>query len=99
MWEWTFFLRKKEKKMEFLKVLTRTIAFVWSQEKYVVKKQHSFPSVTLYSGTWGDSPSRDAALSMYFWEKISIIHQVHQVKGNKGSEGSNLLSMFTWEIS
>ena len=33
-------------------------------EKYVVKKLGSFPSVTLYSGTFGDKPSRDAANSM-----------------------------------
>ena len=72
--------------MEFPDVLALTKAFAWSQEKYAVKKHGSFPSVTLYSGTWGDSPSRDAALSMYFWRKI---YSIHQVKGNMGSENSN----------
>jgi hypothetical protein len=73
-------IRKWEKKREILDCLAHTVAFAWSQEKYVVKKQGSFPSVTLYRGTWGDSPSRDPAFSMYFWGKFSNIRQEYQAK-------------------
>ena len=59
---------KQEKRN--LVVLAHTVALTGSHEKYVVKKQGSFPSVTLYSGTLGDNPSRDAANSMYFCKYI-----------------------------
>lgn len=47
-----------------------TVAFVESQEKYIVKKHGSFPSVTLYNGTFRANPSRDAATSMYFCKEL-----------------------------
>lgn len=47
-----------------------TAAFVESQEKYVVKKHGSFPSVTLYNGTFRGNPSRDAAISMCFCKEL-----------------------------
>lgn len=59
-----------------------TTAFVPSQEKYVVKKHGSLPSVTLQSGTSGDNPSKAAASSMYFW-KVSLM------KLNKSEQNTN----------
>ena len=50
-------------------VSPHTIALLLSHEKYVVKKHGSFPSVTLYSGTFKDNPSIDAAISMYFCKR------------------------------
>lgn len=47
-----------------------TVALEESQEKYVVKKHGSFPSVTLYNGTFTGNPSRDAAISMYFCKEL-----------------------------
>lgn len=47
-----------------------TVALDESHEKNVVKKHGSFPSVTLYRGTYGDSPSRDTAISIYFCNKF-----------------------------
>lgn len=46
------------------KMPAHTIALVLSHEKYVVKKLGSVPSLTLYSGTFGDKPSRHEASSM-----------------------------------
>lgn len=46
------------------KMAAHTKALVLSHEKYVVKKLGSVPSLTLYSGTFGDKPSRDTAISM-----------------------------------
>jgi hypothetical protein len=53
-----------------------------------VKKHGSFPSVTLYSGTCGDNPSREVATSIYFWkeqkkEERNIPTLEYIIKGGK----------------
>ena len=79
--------RKKEKKLllnqkDRYVVSAHTTALFWSHEKYVVKKHGSFPSVTLYSGTFEDNPSRDAAISMYFWKIYIYIYIYNLVTDN-----------------
>lgn len=80
-------------------VQVHTTAFAWSHEKYVVKKQGSFPSVILYSGTCGDSPSRDAAISMYFWRKYLSMHQPFQAEENiQKNKSHKFLSMLPGQL-
>lgn len=62
--------------------MKRTTAFVPSQEKYVVKKQGSFPSVTLKSGTSGDNPSTATAKSMYFYKQFDGLGALRDASDN-----------------
>jgi hypothetical protein len=69
-----------------------TVAFMGSHKKYVVKNDGSFPSVTLYSGTNGDKPSRDTAISMYFCKGTYTVSNIDRENLTKAEQFKHYLA-------